>query len=308
MNELACHVEDYLSLRRALGFKLAREGQVLPQLVAYLDDAGAATLTAELAIAWAQLPVGVHPVTWTQRLGAARGFATYLKTIDPATEIPARDVFAGQGKRPAPYLWSNHDIVRLLDAARQLQPPLKAATYQTLFGLLAVSGMRISEALGLDRNDVDLAGGVITVAEGKFRRQRLIPLHPSTTDALRTYAADRDRMKPHPASTTAFFISWRGGTALGYSGVRNVFRQLTTEIGLRTRTVRPRIHDLRHSFAVRTLTEWHRAGVDLAGRMAVLSDYLGHVNPAGTYWYLSASPELMELAAARLDGQFGGRR
>lgn len=308
MSDLARHVKDYLRLRRSLGFKLEREGTILPDLIAFVERAGSDTLTADLAIAWAQLPTGVNPVTWTHRLGAARGFAAYLKTIDPATEVPPREVFAGQGERPAPYLWSNDDIDRLLEAARALQPQLRAATYQAVFGLLAVSGMRISETLGLDRDDVDLGDGVITVREGKFRRERLIPLHASTTDALRRYAADRDRLQPQPASA-AFFTCWRGGgTALGYSGVRATFHQLTTEIGLRTETIRPRIHDLRHGFAVRTLVEWHRIGADVEGRMAVLSDYLGHVNPAGTYWYLSASPELMELAAARLDGRFGGPR
>jgi integrase/recombinase XerD len=307
MNELSCHVADYLALRRALGFKLKFEGQVLPQLVAYLDAAGTSTLTAELAIRWAQLPVGVHPVTWNHRLSAVRGFATYLKTIDPATQIPPSDVFAGQGRRPAPYLWSPHDIGRLLDAARRLKPTLRGATFEALFGLLAITGMRISETLALDRSDVDLGDGVITVVEGKFRRQRLIPLHTTAADALCSYAAYRDREQPHRTST-AFFTSWRGGGALGYSGVRNTFNLLTTAMGLRTTTVKPRMHDLRHGFAVRTLTEWHRAGVDVEGRMAVLSDYLGHVNPAGTYWYLSASPELMGLAAARLDGRFGGRR
>jgi integrase/recombinase XerD len=305
MSDLACHVNDYLRLRRTLGFKLQREGQILPQLIAYLDAVGATTLTAELAIRWAQLPTGVHPVTWTHRLGAARGFAAYLKTIDPATEIPPRDVFAGQGKRPVPYLWSHDDITHLLDAASGLQPALKAATLQTLFGLLAVTGMRIGEVLGLDRRDVDLDGGVITVAEGKFRRQRLVPLHPSTADALRSYTTLRDRARP---TATAFFLSWRGDNRLSYSGVHRTFNQLTIQLGLRTADVTPRMHSLRHSFAVRTLTDWHRAGEDVAGRMAVLSNYLGHVNPAGTYWYLSASPELMELAAARLDGHFGARR
>lgn len=307
MSDLAGHVQDYLRLRRALGFKLTREGQVLPQLVAYLEAAGAATITAELAIRWAQLPAGVQPVTWNHRLGAARGFATYLKTIDAATEIPPSDVFAGQGERPMPYLWSHDDIGRLLEAARHLQPPLKAATYQALFGLLAVSGMRISEALALDRDDVALDDGVITVREGKFRRERLIPLHPSATAALEGYASCRDRLCPRP-TTPGVFVSWRGGRRLGYSGVLNTFTQLTVDLGLRTASGGPRIHDLRHSFAVRALVEWHRAGVDVEGRIAVLSDYLGHVNPAGTYWYLSASPELMELAAARLDGRFGGPR
>lgn len=307
MTDLHCHVQDYLRMRRALGFKLAREGQVLPQLVDYLHAAGTATLTTELAIAWAGLPVGVAPVTWTQRLGAARGFASYLQAIDPWTEIPPTGVFAGQGPRPTPFLWSDDDIVRLLDAAGRLQPRLRAVTYQALFGLLAVTGMRIGEALALGRDDVDLDDGVVLVRDGKFHRQRLLPLHPTTTDALRAYTAERDRLAPETAATT-FLLSWRGRTALGYGGVSGTFKLLTTQIGLRTDTAAPRVHDLRHSFAVRTLIDWHRADLDVAGRLPALSDYLGHVSPSGTYWYLSAVPELMELAAARLDGRFGAAR
>jgi len=306
MSALGRHLEDYLRLRRALGFKLKREGEVLPQFVAYLDAAGAATLTAELAIAWAQLPTDVQPITWAQRLGAARQFATYLKTIDPATEVPPCDVFARGAGRPAPYLWSEGDIRRLLEAARQLRSPLRAATHEALFGLLAVSGLRVGEALALHRDDVDLAAGVITVREGKFRRARLVPLHPSATEALGSYAARRERLCPRLRSR-AFFVS-SAGTPLGYSSVRGTFNQLTTATGLRSASVRPRLHDLRHSFAVHTLVEWHRSGVEIEGGMAVLSSYLGHVNPAGTYWYLSAAPELMELAAARLDGRFGALR
>jgi integrase/recombinase XerD len=306
VSALGRHVEAYLGMRRALGFKLAFEGQVLPQLATYLDAAGASTVTVELAIAWAGIPQGVQPISWAHRLGAVRGFARYLQTIDPATEVPPCGIWPSVAPRPAPYLWSDVDVRALLDAARQLRPRLRAATHEALFGLLAASGMRIGEALRLERDDVDLDRGVVTIREAKFGRSRLVPLHPSTTDALGSYATRRDELCPTPRSTT-FFVSGVG-TALLHGGVRKTFIGLTTAVGMRTPTVRPRIHDLRHSFAVRTLVQWHRSGIDVAGRMALLSTYLGHVNPAGTYWYLSAAPELMELAAARLDGRFGGRR
>ncbi|MGH3697961.1 MAG: tyrosine-type recombinase/integrase [Pseudonocardiaceae bacterium] len=306
MSDLAGHVADYLKMRRALGFKLKREGQVLPQLVAYLEAAGAATLTAELAISWARLPRDVAPINWAHRLGAARGFAAYLNTIDPSTGIPARGVFPARVARRIPYLWSQDEVCALLAAAPQLRPPLRAATHEALFGLIAVSGMRIGEAIGLTRDDVDLTGGVLTIRDAKFGHSRLVPLHPSATDALRSYATCRDRLYPKPRSRTFFLSSV--GTALSAGGVHHTFNQLTTLIGLRGATARPRVHDLRHSFAVRTLVDWHRSGADVAGRMAVLSGYLGHVNPAGTYWYLSASPELMALAAARLDARYGQPR
>jgi len=306
MSALARHVRDYLILRRALGFKLEREGQVLPQLVAYVEAAGSATLTVELAVSWARLPRGVKPINWSHRLGAARGFAAYLKTIDPKTEVPPCDVFPTSAPRPTPYLWSGPDIRRLLDAASQMRTPLSASTLEALFGLIAVSGLRVGEAIALQRDDVDLAEGLLTIREAKFGRSRLIPLHPSATAALRSYAARRDRLCPAPRSKSFFLSSV--GKALLACGVNRDFNQLTTSIGLRTAAVRPRIHDLRHSFAVETLVGWLRSGGDVEGKMVVLSTYLGHVNPVGTYWYLSASPELMKLAAARLDGRFGGRR
>ncbi len=302
MTDLAGHLDDYLKMRRALGFKLVFPGEVLPQFVTYLEAAGASTVTVGLAIAWAGLPIGVQPISLAHRLGAVRGFARYLATIDPATEVPPCGIWPSVARRPSPFLWSDIEIRALVGAARRLQPPLRAATHEALFGLLAASGMRVGEALGLHDNAVDLAGGVITVRDGKFARTRLVPLHQTTTKALRSYAQRRDQLCPKPRSAT-FFVS-SVGTALGYTAVRTTFVELSTGIGVRTETVRPRIHDLRHSFAVRTLIDWHRAGVAIEGRMVVLSNYLGHVSPSGTYWYLSAAPELMELAAARLDGRF----
>jgi len=306
MTDLAGHVTDYLTLRRALGFKLKREGEVLPQFVAYLDAASAKTITVELAVAWAELPEGVLPISWAHRLGAVRGFAKYLHTIDQYAEVPPRDVFGARQQRHVPYLYSESDIHGLLNAARHLQPRLRAVTHEALFGLLAVSGMRVGEAIGLERSDIDLTEALITIREAKFGRSRLVPLHPTATAALRSYAICRDRLCPKPRSR-AFFIS-SVGTRLGLDSVDSTFRRLATATGLRSETVWPRLHDLRHTFAVRTLIDWERSGIDVGTRMALLSTYLGHVNPASTYWYLSAAPELMELAAARLDGQYGSQR
>jgi integrase/recombinase XerD len=199
----------------------------------------------------------------------------------PATEVPPANVFAVSYRRPTPYLWSPADIGRLLAAARALRPPLRAATFEALFGLLAVTGMRVGEAVALERADVDLNTGVITIRAqiAKLERTRPIPLHPTTTDPLRRYAAERERLCPRPRST-AFFLS-RTGTALDRSSIAKTLRQITTALGLRSQTVRPRAQDLRHSFAVRTLIDWQRSG-QIAPRIATLSTYLGHVSPAET--------------------------
>lgn len=304
MSVLSGHVDDYLRLRRGLGYKLEKAGYLLPQLVAYLEAAGSPTLTSELAISWARLPTGARPNHWAARLAVARGFARYLQTIEPATEVPPVGVFPARRHRPAPYLWSQTDISRLLDGARALPSPLRAATYETLFGLLAVSGMRVGEVAGLDRDDVDLETGVITIREAKFDRTRLVPLHETTTAALVGYVTERDHLCPTPQSD-AFFVS-SVGTRLNRSGIAKTLRRITTTMGLRNDTLRPTAHQLRHSFAVRTLIDWQQSGVNIDEHIAVLSTYLGHIAPADTYWYLSASPELMATAAERLDTAFGG--
>jgi integrase/recombinase XerD len=306
VSELSGHVEDYLRLRRALGFNLERAGRLLPQLVAYLQAAGAATVTSDLAIAWARLPERAQPNQWAQRLAIARGFARYLQALDPTTEVPPAGVFPARRHRPTPFLWSQRDVSRLLESTRALRPALRAATYETLFGLLATCGMRVGEAVGLDRDDVDLHAGVITIRHAKFDRTRLIPLHPTVTAVLSRYAAKRDRLCPRPRAK-AFFVS-SAGTRLDRSGVAKTLRKITTLLGVRTQTIHPRAHDLRHSFAVDTLIRWQRSGLSVDEHIATLSTYLGHVSPADTYWYLSASPELMGLAAERLHARFGVHR
>lgn len=303
MSTLAEHAEDYLRLRRALGFKLTGYDDPLSRFVAYVDAAGTGTVTAELAVSWAWLSPGIKPITASFRISWVRGFARYLHAIDPAHEVPPRGLLAVPRRRPAPYVYSPEQMLRVLAAARRLCPPLHAATYETLFGLLAATGMRVGEALTLTRRDVALGDGMLTIRHAKFNRMRLVPLHPSTTDALRQYALARDHLCPDPP-TDRFFHT---GRVIQRWDAERVFLQITTQLGLRTDTAHPRIHDLRHTFAVRTLIDWQHDGTDVHAMLPVLSTYLGHVEPKNTYWYLSATPELMQLAAARLEQHFGDR-
>lgn len=307
MSALSEHVQEYLRARRALGVKLERHGRLLPQLVDYLEAAGESTIKRELAISWARQPARAHPRHWAARLSIARGFAAYLQTIDPSTEIPPAGVFAVRYRRPTPYLWSPDDIRRLLEATRGLRPALKAASYEALFGLLAVTGMRVGEAIALESDDIDLVNGVIALRAGnaKLERARLIPLHPTSVEALERYLSARARLCPRPRSST-FFLSGIG-TRLDRSAVAKTVRRLTTALGLRTETVRPTPHQLRHSFAVGTLIDWQRSGVVIDEQIAVLSTYLGHASPAETYWYLTATPELMVSASQRLERHLGER-
>ncbi len=303
MSALREHVADYLRLRRALGYRLEREEVLLGQFCSYAEAAGAATVISGLAIGWARQPARARPAQWAKRLGVIRRFAAWLHVLDPAAEIPPPGVFPSRRMRPAPYLWTDDQVRLLLDGARAVRTPLLAAGLEALFGLLAVSGMRIGEATALRRADVSLDAGVITIREAKHDRERLIPLHPTVVAALRKYAAERDRLCPRPRAGT-FFVS-STGTALDRSQVGKHFRKITAAAGIRAGTCRPRIHDLRHRFAITTLLTWIREGRDADERIALLSAYLGHVAPSDTYYYLSASPELMELAALRLAGPAG---
>jgi integrase/recombinase XerD len=244
VSALRGHVADYLRLRRALGFRLEREERLLGQFCSYLEAAGAATVTSSLAIGWARQPAGAQPAQWAKRLGVIRRFAAWLSALDPAAEIPPPGVFPARRNRPAPYLWTEDQVRGLLAGARAMRTPLLAASLEALFGLLAVSGMRIGEAIALQRGDVGLDAGVITIREAKHDRERLVPLHPTATRALRRYAADRDRLCPRPRSGTFFLSS--AGTALDPSPVGKHFRKITTAAGIRTDTARPRVHDLRH--------------------------------------------------------------
>ena len=294
-------LDDYLLIRRRLGFTMPQDGRLLEGFVDFLEQAGAQRITTDLALAWARLPVDVHPFTWRQRLTVVRGFARYLATVDPDSEVPPVDLLPGHRPRIAPYIYSEAEIAALMAAARQLTPRLRAARHETLIGLLAVTGCRPGEALGLDRADVDLVHGLVHVRAGKKNKQRQVPLHTSTVGALRAYAGLRDAAFPTPA-TPAFFLSARG-RRMGRSELNATFTELIHHVGLEGRgaRARPRPHDLRHAYAVHTLLDWYRTGQDIDRRMPLLSAYLGHVDPASTYWYLEAVPELLQLVGQRLE-------
>jgi integrase len=308
MNVLHRHAKEYLAIRRTLGFKLRGHDRLLEDFVDYLDKIGTGTITAEAAVAWATGPAEAQPVRWAQRLCAVRGFARHLHGLDPAIEVPSADLLPARRQRPLPYLYSQADIARLVGAAITLRPALRAATHETLFGLLAVTGMRVGEAIALDRNDVDLESGTLHITDAKFRKHRRLPLHPSSVTALRRYAELRDELCPNP-KVLSFFVSTRG-TRLLDACVHEVFRKLIERIDLDAKpgANTPRVHGLRHSFAVATLRDWYRSGIDVAGSLPVLSAYLGHTHPASTYWYLQACPELLGFAAERLERSWGGSR
>lgn len=305
MSALRVAAADYVALRRGLGFVLKG---ALPQLfdfVDYLEERGAGHLTTELALAWATRPQGVQPMWWHQRLALVRGFASHLRNIDPDTEVPSLDLLPATAVRVTPYLYSDADIAALMAAARGLSPALRAGTYAALIGLLTVSGLRIGEAIRLDRADLDQDGQRLLVLHSKRDSSREVPLHETTIQALSRYAELRDRHFPRPRSQS-LFVSIRG-TRLCQSAVNPTFRQLVARVGLEARGPRcsPRIHDLRHRFAVDTLIGWYRQGADVDARLALLSQVLGHVDPASTYWYLQAVPELMALVAQRMQDVLG---
>lgn len=305
MNGLRQHSENYLAIRRALGYKLKGEGHLLAGFVAFAEEAGAPVLTTDLAVAWTRRATSGAPAYLARRMRVVRSFARYLHTLDPATEIPPLDLFPCRKYRPTPYLYSDAEVAALMAAARQLDPPLRAATFETLIGLLAATGLRISEAMRLDGGDLDRVNGLLTVRESKYGKSREVLLHPSTIKALTGYLEQRDRLSPVP-SVPSLFVSTRG-TRLLHETVQPTFRGLLRQAGLRARSpsCRPRIHSFRHSFAVNTLVGWYRDGGDVAARLPLLSTYLGHVDPQATYWYLSASPELLGLAAERLEPTSG---
>lgn len=290
---------DYLALRRAVGFKLRGHDRLLADFIDHLERAGIVHVTTAEAVAWATASSDVSSVRWAQRLGVVRGFARHLRCVDPATEVPPADAVLSRPCRPAARLFSDDDVAGILAAAGALRPALRAVTYRTLFGLLAVTGMRVGEAMNLDRAHVDLDAGVISIDETKFRKHRRVPVHDTTVVALADYATVRDGSFPGRAGP--FFVSTRG-TRLQHPCVHETFRRLADSTGLdKPEQERARVHGFRHSFAVATLTDWYRDGEDAAVRLPVLSAYLGHADPASTYWYLQATPDLLAAARDRLD-------
>lgn len=300
MKTLRRALADYLKLRRSLGFKLKRDGKLLPGFLAHLEQARSPFITATLAVEWATEPQDVHPAWWTARLMMVRGFAKYLQTIEPRHQVPPLELLPHRRTRTAPYIYEPTEIVALLKATTTLRNELREETYRTFLGLLAVSGIRTGEAISLDDADADLQGGVLVIRKTKFGKTREVPLHRSSAQALERYRRDRDRLVPRQLSPS-FFVS-TVGTRLIYQNVHDTFLQLVYAAGLGDRDPRrPRIHDLRHTFAVRTVLAWHRAGEDVEAKLPMLSTYLGHIGPSTTYWYLTAIPELLASATARLE-------
>jgi integrase len=301
------HIKDaldkYLRLRRGLGFKLQDEETLLPQFLQFLYERGVPYITTTLALQWATQPQNCLPAYWRSRLSMVRQFARFHSTLDNRTEVSPTGLLPFIYRRKNPYIYKDAEISSLIEAATHLPSPsgLRSATYSTLFGLLAVTGMRISEPIALDIHDVDLIRGILTIRDTKFTKSRLLPLHPSTCEALIKYTKFRDEIAPITASQS-FFISEKGSRLTHYS-VRYTFVKISHEIGLRKPGEHhgPRLHDIRHTFAVKTLLKWYKEGVDVESHIPELATYLGHTHINDTYWYLSAVPELLNLAMMRLD-------
>jgi integrase/recombinase XerD len=308
MSKLMTAVEQYLTVRRSLGFTLRDEGTVLPDFVRFLEQEEASFITADLALKWAMQPQSATPAHWATRLRMVRIFASYHSATDPRTEIPSPYLLPYRYHRKQPYIYSDDELGRLLKAAAQLSSPsgLRASTYITLLGLLAVTGMRISEVVSLDRQDVDMAKGMISIRHSKFGKSRLIPIHLTVQSKLEAYETLKNTLIPSP-QTSSFLIS-EGGRRLTKGIAEYTFVKLSRQVGLRAQSDShgPRLHDFRHTFAVKTLLRWYQSCEEVEQRIPYLAAYLGHRHINDTYWYLSAVPQLMLLVADHLNSIPGG--
>ncbi len=306
MTSLHDALSQYVTVRRALGTRLTEPAVTLGQFVTFLEGEGSARITTKLALQWAMAPQAVQPATWARRLSMVRQFAVWLSAFDPQTEVPPPRLLPARRRRRRPHIFTDDEIGRLMaEAARRRSPTgLRALTYAALLGVLASTGLRPGEPLALDRTDVDLESGILSIRQTKFGKSRVVPFEPSTRDALRQYAERRDALCVRPQSP-AFFLSERGRRVHGGSA-RRMFAMLSCAVGLRPATGSkrwgrgPRLQDFRHTFATRRLVEWYRAGLDVERELPKLSTYLGHVEVGLTYWYIEAIPELLALASQRL--------
>jgi len=271
-------LNDYLCIRRGLGFQLQEEESRLRNFVAFVQAERASYITSQLALRWATRPAKAQPFTWTQRLGIIRRFAIWYSVIEPRTEIPPAGLLPHRYRRKPPYIYSDEEIQKLLRQTQQLSSPkgLRAHTYMILFGLLVATGMRVNEALTLDRPDVDLKLGILHIRRTKFGKSRYVPIHASTVVALKKYARRRDRL--FPASLVPFFISEKGHRITKWMA-QCTFAKISQRVGLRASVKGfgrgPRLLDMRHRFAARTLINWYRAGLDVEQELPKLSTYLG---------------------------------
>ena len=308
MSTLSEELDRYLSIRRSLGYSLSTAERILHRFIAFAERENAEYVSTALFLRWQEASSGTNRATWAGILGTIRIFAQWLHCMDSKHEVPPQALIPSHHRRPRPYIYSDEEIRRIVEIAAGLPSikGLRALTSSTLFGLIAVTGLRISEALSLDAADVDLDAGVLTLRRGKLGKARLLPVSESTTVRLVAYAQERDRLLGKPSQP--FFVSDQG-QRLTDCGARYNFAAVCQSIGLRpmekfNRHGRgPRIHDLRHTFAVRTLGNWYRTGKDPAQEMIKLTTYLGHNDPTNTYWYIEAIPELLDLASQRVEGE-----
>jgi len=301
MNDMRSVAAAYLQVRRSLGFKM-RDEKLIFQFIDFLKREKAEYITYALALRWATMPA-CHPARWKNRYGAIRRFAQYVQSLEPKTEVLPKGALQQRYPRRKPYIYTDREILRLAKAAKQSRAPkgLWGWTFYTLFSLLAVTGMRVAELVNLNREDVDLKDGILIIRESKFRKSRLIPIHTSTSRALARYARLRDTLFSDLHSGS-FFVTERG-KRLTPKRVEAKFLALARKIGLRgpEGIPGPRLHDLRHTFTVRTLLNWYRSGADVEAHLPELSTYLGHRGIDETFWYISAVPELLDLAVQRLE-------
>jgi integrase len=304
MSDLRLALEEYLAVRRSLGFDLRLPASALRNFVTFVEAEGASHITTQLALRWAKQPADVQPATWARRLGMVRRFAAWRSAVDPRTEVPSEELLPHRYHRKPPYIYTDEEIKDLVRAAQHLPSSkgLRAITYSTFFSLLAVTGMRVREVVALDRNDVEFEQGVLTIRRTKFGKSRIVPVEASTAHALKSYSEHRDRIVPKP-TTQGFFVSERGTRITRWSA-RYTFAKVSRQIGLGASAPgqgrSPRLHDIRHRFAARTLIDWYRGGLDVERELPKLATYLGHVHTNDTYWYLEAVPELLQLATERL--------
>ena len=306
MSALSQELDRYLSVRRSLGYTLTTDERILRKFVAFADRENAGHISSSLFLRWKEAFGNANHQTWSHRLSIVRVFARWLHSLDPKHEVPAQALFPGRARRPHPYIYREDEIQRIVQAAAALPSVngIRGLTCSTLFGLIAVTGLRVSEALALNEGDVDLDSGVLTIQKGKFGKARLVPVADCVRAQLVAYARERNRLLGSPSD--AFFVTDHGAR-LTDCAARYNFAASCQSIGLRAAQKYrkhgrgPRIHDLRHTFAVRTLLSWYRNKANPSQEMIKLSIYLGHADPANTYWYLEAVPELLQLAARRAE-------
>lgn len=307
MTNLRESLRQYIALRRALGSSFVEPAGALSRFVDLLEANGSDFITIELALRWATQSPQVQRATWSRRLTQVRGFATWLSAVDPRTEVPLERLLNIGHRRNPPYIYSDETVQKLMEQAAMLpsRSGLRAYTYVTLVGLLASTGLRPGEAINLDKSDVELRSGILSIRDSKHGKSRFVPVEDSVREALKAYARLRDELSP-TRRDKAFLISEQGRRLKGHSA-RRTFAKVSSAIGIRgpstgRRTGRgPRLQDFRHTFATKRIIEWYQAGLDVQRELPKLSTYLGHCRTAETYWYIQAVPELLRLATERLD-------